>query len=87
MQDDLAAILRELGLGDHARSLSPHQVVRTEVLPLIRAWRMTLTLAGAPVHESLVHCGPACACGVNEAGQFYRDPLCASRRDRQEAQR
>jgi hypothetical protein len=87
MQDDLAAILRELGLGDHARPLSAHQVVQTEVLPMIRAWRMALAAAGAPVHESLVHCGPACACGVNEAGQFYRDPLCASRRDRQEVQR
>jgi hypothetical protein len=49
MQDDLAAILRELELGDHARPLSPHQVVRTEVLPMIRAWRMTLAGSGVPV--------------------------------------
>jgi hypothetical protein len=63
--------------GDHARPKSPHQVMRTEVLPTIRAWRMALAASGVPVHESLAHCGPVCACGANDAGQFYRDPLCA----------
>jgi hypothetical protein len=48
----------------------------TEVLPMIRAWQMALASL-VPVHESLIHRGPACACGVNDAGQFYRDPLCA----------
>ena len=33
---DLAAILRELGLGDYARPISSHAVVREEVLPAIR---------------------------------------------------
>lgn len=35
-QDDLAAILRELGLGDHARPESPHEVVQGLVLPTVR---------------------------------------------------
>jgi hypothetical protein len=35
-QDDLAEVLQVLGLGDHARPISPHAVVQTEVLPAIR---------------------------------------------------
>lgn len=35
-QDDLAEILRALGLGDHARPESPHGVVQSKVLPAIR---------------------------------------------------
>jgi hypothetical protein len=63
MQDDLAAILRELGLGDHARPLSPHQVVQTEVLPMIRAWRMALTASGVPVPTGCVET-PCVDCGA-----------------------
>lgn len=36
IQDDVGAILRALGLGDHARSKSCHQVVHDEILPAIR---------------------------------------------------
>lgn len=36
MQDDIAEMLRALGIGDHARSMSPHRVVQDEVLPGIR---------------------------------------------------
>jgi hypothetical protein len=35
MSDDLAAILRALGVGDHARPYSPHEVVHRDVLPAI----------------------------------------------------
>ena len=36
---DIAAILRALDLGDHARPVSTHVVVREEVLPAIRRLR------------------------------------------------
>lgn len=36
MLDDLDEILRALGLGDHARTYSPHEVVQREILPAIR---------------------------------------------------
>lgn len=36
MQEDLARILDALGLGDHARPQSPHEVVLHEVLPRIQ---------------------------------------------------
>lgn len=36
MQDDIGAILEALGLGDHARTYSPHEVVQREILPAIR---------------------------------------------------
>lgn len=36
-QDDLAAILRAVGLGAHARPYSPHKVVQQELLPHLRA--------------------------------------------------
>jgi hypothetical protein len=35
IQDDIAAILRALGLGDHARPTSPHLVVLDEIIPTI----------------------------------------------------
>lgn len=35
--EDVAAILRTLALGDHARPLSAHHVVQTEILPAITA--------------------------------------------------
>jgi ABC-type antimicrobial peptide transport system ATPase subunit len=41
MQDDLAAVLRALGLGDHARPVSPHEVMRREVLPAIERLQLT----------------------------------------------
>lgn len=37
-QYDIAAILRALGLGDHVRPISPHQVVHEEVIPAIAMW-------------------------------------------------
>ena len=36
IHDDIAAILRELDLGDHARPISTHAVVHDEILPSIR---------------------------------------------------
>jgi len=36
-QGDIAAILMSLGLGDHARPMSPHRVVRDEIIPAIEA--------------------------------------------------
>lgn len=37
--DDIAAILRSLDLGDHARPISTHAVVHEEILPAIRNLR------------------------------------------------
>lgn len=34
--EDLGEILEALGLGNHARPISPHQVVQDEILPAIR---------------------------------------------------
>jgi len=39
IQDDIALLLRELGLGDHARPVSPHAVMVDEIAPAIRALR------------------------------------------------
>ena len=39
MQDDIAAMLRALGIGDHARFISPHAVVVDEIIPAITALR------------------------------------------------
>ena len=39
VRDDIAATLRELGLGDHARPGSMHDVVLMEILPAIRDLR------------------------------------------------
>ena len=35
MQDDLAALLRALALGDYARPTSPHQVMVDEAIPAV----------------------------------------------------
>ena len=40
--DDVAAILRALGLGDHARPISAHEVVHTEIIPAIQTTQATL---------------------------------------------
>ncbi|MDX1390552.1 MAG: hypothetical protein R3344_15290, partial [Acidobacteriota bacterium] len=37
LQADVRDLLRALGISDHARPISPHEVVQTEVLPAIRA--------------------------------------------------
>jgi hypothetical protein len=39
IHDDIAAVLRELELGDHARPVSTHAVVHDEILPTIRRLR------------------------------------------------
>jgi hypothetical protein len=36
MQDDMHELLRLLGLGDHARPISPHEVMQQEILPRVR---------------------------------------------------
>src|SRR5690606_15722631 len=54
MQDDLRRIVYELGLGDHARPDSPHDVVMREVLPRIRELRAAGTVsvdAGPHTHD------------------------------------
>lgn len=45
MVEDLGAILRALDLGDHARPVSPHEVVLAEVLPAIERLRKQLAEA------------------------------------------
>jgi hypothetical protein len=37
MQDDMAELLRTLGLGDYARPISPHEVMVREIIPEVRA--------------------------------------------------
>lgn len=39
IQNDVAELLRTLGLSDHARPVSPHAVVQDEILPAIRRLR------------------------------------------------
>lgn len=36
MQSDVAELLRALGLGDHARDKSPHEIMQLEILPAVR---------------------------------------------------
>lgn len=43
MQDDMAELLRALGLGDHARSISPHEVMQLEILPVVRLMMRRIT--------------------------------------------
>lgn len=45
IQHDIAAILRALGLGDHARPVSAHAVVLDEILPAIKRQREELQFA------------------------------------------
>ncbi len=45
-QDDLAAILRAVGLSDAARPYSPHEVVQRDLLPRLR--RLASESAGRP---------------------------------------
>lgn len=39
MQGDVRDLLLALGLGDHARPISPHRIVQDEILPAINALR------------------------------------------------
>lgn len=39
MQDDVAELLRVLGISDHARPVSPHRVVQDEIIPAIKFLR------------------------------------------------
>ena len=39
MQDDIAAVLRALGISDHARPMSPHQVMVDVIIPAIERLR------------------------------------------------
>lgn len=45
IQDDIAAILRALGYGDHARPMSCHRVVHEEIIPGINVLRRRLERA------------------------------------------
>lgn len=45
IQEDIAAILIALGLGDHARAKSCHQVIREEIIPAIVTLRRRLERA------------------------------------------
>ena len=42
IQEDIAAMLRILGLGDHARNKTPHEVVRDEILPILESRQQEL---------------------------------------------
>lgn len=42
LQDDLAELLRALGLSDHARPYSPHEVMQREVLPAVQSLKSLL---------------------------------------------
>jgi hypothetical protein len=42
MQDDIAAMLRALAIGDHVRPVSPHRVVRDKILPAIARLRQAV---------------------------------------------
>lgn len=44
-QEDTAAILRALGLSDHARSVSCHEIIHTEIIPAINNLHSLLTAA------------------------------------------
>lgn len=37
IHQDMVDILNALGLGDHARPISMHEIVQTEILPAIRS--------------------------------------------------
>lgn len=39
MQDDIAELLRALGLSDHARDASPHEVMTNEIIPAVKRAR------------------------------------------------
>jgi hypothetical protein len=54
-RDDLAAILRALGLGDHARPISSHEVVVTEVLPRAKHLRQQLDQVRALTEQDRVY--------------------------------
>lgn len=45
MQEDIAQALRALDLGDHARPVSPHEVMRYEVVPAIHRLREQVSQA------------------------------------------
>ncbi len=45
IQDDIAAILRVLELGDHARPKSCHEIVHEEIIPTIISIRRRLEMA------------------------------------------
>jgi hypothetical protein len=48
MQDDMAELLRALGLGDHARPASPHEVMVNEIIPA--AWNLRARADGVTLH-------------------------------------
>jgi chromosome segregation ATPase len=79
-QRDLAAILRALGLGDHARVISSHYVVVEEVLPAIKHLRQQLDQVRALLERNpsdsifkaqvrLILDAPARPAGHDETGQ------------------
>lgn len=45
MQNDIAAVLRALNLGDHSRDASPHEVMVGEVVPAIERMRQEIDTA------------------------------------------
>lgn len=45
LQDDLAEMLRIVGISDHARPISPHEVVQRELLPRLREMAAALGAA------------------------------------------
>lgn len=62
MQDDVAVLLRLLGLGYHARNASPHRVMVDEIIPAVAALRATGERPDDAERAALRHqFGPSCA--------------------------
>ena len=73
LQEDVAALLRALGVGDHARSVSPREVLHNEILPAIEALSggMPKLVQAAPGKP-----GP----GMCEHGSYNLSPVMRCRR-------
>lgn len=52
---DMVKIMAALGISDHARPYSPHEVVQREILPAIRALRPPCNDCGSPDYPMVLH--------------------------------
>lgn len=79
-QNDVGDLLRILGLPDHARSESPHDVVRREVLPAIGNLRVRF-LRALEISQNWLYMWSICpaTCGsrtVDDGGVRYSGQPC-----------
>lgn len=78
MMDDIAAILRAVELGDHARPVSAHRVVRDEIIPAIERLRAAATAAlAAPRPADAAAVGDCIGLGAKCARPCGPDGRCA----------